>query len=222
MLLLLKTLQRTDKINAVKIEPGAVAVDAVRIEGMADDRVLGFFVGFHAVALHQALGRIHLDVAVGVDLFGVTVPVDSVGEGVLAFGVVLDVYVAESKPLLLPRDCVVPGSVGIYLRLKQPVFRISEHFETPAVKLVGVQGSGRVLVFEALHASGAHVIGKVVALVAARNHSLHRLHRNHGEVDGGIINIGAFARGKGTDGYYYENRLFQLFESADCCAFAHT
>ena len=223
MLKLLKTLQRTDKINAIKIEPGAVAVDAIRIEGVADYRIFGFFVGFHAVALHQTLGRIHLDEAVGVDFFSVAIPVDGVCKGVLAFCVVLDMYIAEGKPLLLPCDSVMTGAVGIYLRLEQTVGRIYQHFEIPAVQFVCVLFAFGILIFEALHASGAHVISEVVPLVAACDHSFHRLHRNHGEVDGRIINIGAFARGKGTDeSNYYENNSFQLLERTNCCAFTHT
>ena len=222
MLLLLKTLQRTDKINAVKIKPGAVAVDAVRVEGVADDGVLGFFVGLHSIALHQALGRIHLYITIGIDLFGVTVPVDSVGQGVFAFGVVLDVDIAEGKPLFLSGEGGVTGPVRIELRLEQPVGRISEHFETSAVKFVGLHIAVCVLIVEALHLCGAHIIGEVVPLIAACNHPLHRLHGDNREIDGRIINIGAFARSKGTDDKDYEGSPFQLFESTDCCAFAHT
>jgi len=222
MLLLLKTLQRTDKINAVEIEPGAVTVDAVRIEGVADDGILGFFVGFHAIALHQTLGRIHLYITIGVDLFGVTVPVESVGEGVFAFGVVLDVDVAESKPLLLPHYGVVAGSVGVDLRLEQAVGSISKHFEAAGIKFVGVLDASCVFIIEALHESGPHVVCQVVTLETTCNHPVHRLHRNLREVDGGIINIGAFARSKGTDDKSYENNLFQLFEGTNRCAFTHT
>ena len=222
MLLLLKTLQRTDKINAVEIEPGAVTVDAVRIEGVADDGILGFFVGFHAIALHQTLGRIHLNITIGVDFFGVTVPVESVGQGVFAFGVVLDVDIAESKPLLLSHYGVVAGSVGVDLRLKQAVGIISEHFESAGIKFIGVLDARCIFIVKALHASGTHVVCEVVALETARNHPFHRLHRNLREVDGGIINIGAFARSKGTDDKSYENNLFQLFESTNRCAFTHT
>ena len=75
MLFCLKTLQRTHKIYAVEIEPGAVAVYSVRIEGVADDGVVGLFVRFHTVTLHQPLGRIHLDEAVGIDHLAVAVPV---------------------------------------------------------------------------------------------------------------------------------------------------
>ena len=218
----LKTLQRTDKIYAVEVEICAVAVDAVRIEGVTDDCVVRFFIRFHPVALHQTLWRIHLYETVCIYPFVVTVPVDGVGKGMFSLHKVLDVHVAESKPLLLPGYGVVPGSVSVDLRLEQAVDSITEHLESVAVKFVRIK---RVVpaVLEALHEAGTHVVGEVAPLEATGHHPLHRLHGGDSEVDGRNINIGALARNKGTDDDGYENKSFQrLFECTDSRGLAET
>lgn len=216
MLILSKTLQRTYKIYAVEIEPGAVPVDSVRIEGMTDDGVVGLFVRLHTVALHQTLGRIHLYEAVRIDHLAVAVPIEGVCEGMLSLDEVLDVDVAVCKPLLLALNCVVTGAVGVDLGLEKTVGRITEHLESAAVYLVSVL-LAVIRVVVAFHPAGTHIVGEVGPLEAAGHHPVHCLHGSLRKIDGRNINIGVLARNKNTDEDEYEKCPFQpLFESTDC------
>ena len=171
---------------------------------MTDDGIVGLFVGLHAVALHQPLGRIHLYETVCIYHLPVAVPVECVGEGMFSLDEILDVNVAIGKPLLLPGNGIVAGSVGIDLCLEQTVGRVAEHLKAAAIYLIGMLHPGRVFVVIAVHTASTHIICEVGPLEAARNHTFHRLHRSHAEVDGRNISIGAFARSKGTDDDKYE------------------
>ena len=142
-------------------------------------------VAAHAGALHVAVGRIELHIAVGVYFRGLPVPVEGVGLHGLLVDDVVHYNVAERFPDLgfgilgFDLSGYMPGVVGHYHRFQTAVGGVGVERDSLGEGFIG-GGVGLV----ALHHRGFHAGVEHAVLALYGEHVLHGLHRGFGQVDG--------------------------------------